>query len=321
LVEQRAGRRAVGGVRLADGTELCAESVVLATGHSARDVFSLCETVGLQLEPKAFAIGARIEHPQPLIDRIQYGTSAGHPRLPAASYRIATQVGDRGVFSFCMCPGGFVVPASTEPGEVVVNGMSLSKRGSAYANSGVVVSVEPEDVLRIGLRGPLAGVELQRRIERAAFVAGGGELRAPATRVTDFVAGRSSSTVPEASYIPGLTATDLSQVLDAGGLALAQRLRQALTDFNRRLRGFLTEEAVLIGVESRTSSPVRIVRSNETFESPDILGLYPCGEGAGFAGGIVSAALDGILVAARIAERTALATRPGSVPPPGAPPS
>jgi hypothetical protein len=296
-----APRRAVTGVRLADGTEIEAEHVVLATGHSARDVLTMLAEQGVRLEPKPLALGVRIEHPQPLINRIQYGAAAGHPRLPNAAYRLAATVEERGVFSFCMCPGGFVVPASTEPGGLVVNGMSLSQRDSPFANSGLVVAVELEDLQRAGFAGPLGGVELQRRLEQAAFDAGGGMLRAPATRVLDFLAGRGSSTVPASSYLPGLSAGNIAEVLDSAGLALPGRLRRALPEFDRRLRGYLTDEAVLIGVESRTSSPVRIPRHPEHLVSPDLAGLYPAGEGAGYAGGIVSAALDGMRVAERIA--------------------
>jgi uncharacterized FAD-dependent dehydrogenase len=300
LVEERGGRRAAAGVRLEDGSELSAEHLVVATGHSARDVFGWLAEAGVGLEAKAFALGVRIEHPQALINRIQYGTAAEHPRLPSAAYSVATEVGGRGVFSFCMCPGGFVVPAATEPDEVVVNGMSLTRRASEHANSGLVVAIEPADVRAAGYPGPLGGVELQRRIERAAFQAGGGALRAPATRAQDFAAGRASSRVPDSSYIPGLAAADLRDVLDAGGLELAKRLRSALRDFDHQMRGYLSEDAVLIGVESRTSSPVRVPRDKDTLETRDMLGLYPCGEGAGYAGGIVSAALDGIRVAERI---------------------
>ncbi|HYJ10302.1 MAG TPA: FAD-dependent oxidoreductase [Polyangiaceae bacterium] len=292
----------VQGVRLADGRELVGRAVVLATGHSARDVFVLLAETGVTLEAKPFALGVRIEHPQPLINRIQYGRHADHPKLPNASYRVAETVDGRGVFSFCMCPGGFVVPAATEPGELVVNGMSLSRRDSPYANSGLVVAIEPADVERAGFVGPLAGIELQRVIERAAFEAGGGALAAPATRVTDFLARRASSSVPETSYIPGLTAGDVGPVLDAAGLALADRLRGALSAFDRKLRGYRSEEAVLIGVESRTSSPVRVPRDPESLQAPGFAGLYPCGEGAGYAGGIVSAALDGQRVARAIVE-------------------
>lgn len=304
LVTRREGaRRRVVGVRLLDGTEIGADAVVVATGHSARDVFELLLEEGVTLEPKPFALGVRIEHPQPLVNRIQYGRDAAHPKLPNAYYRLAQTVRDRGVFSFCMCPGGWIVPASTEAGGLVVNGMSLTRRDSPFANSGLVVSVEPGDVEAAGFRGPLGGIELQRRIEGAAFTAGGGELRAPATRATDFVAGRGSGTVPESSYIPGLVATDVAEVLDATGLRFSDRLREALRGFDRRMRGYLTEEAVLVGVESRTSAPLRVPRSSDTLESPELAGLYPCAEGAGYAGGIVSAALDGIRIAREVGAR------------------
>lgn len=293
------------GVRLADGGEVIGRSVVIATGHSARDVHELLARAGVQLEAKPFAMGVRIEHPQPLIDQIQYGRAAGHSKLPAAAYRLAFTPSDgRGAFSFCMCPGGWIVPAATEPDGVVVNGMSLSRRDSPYANSGLVVSVELADLDRLGLSRPFGGVELQRRLERAAAVAGGGELRAPATRATDFVRGKASSTVPATSYQPGLAAGDIGGVLDSIGVPLAARLREALGQFDRQMRGYLTSEAVLIGVESRTSSPVRVPRDSESLESPTLAGLYPCAEGAGYAGGIVSAALDGIRVARAITART-----------------
>jgi uncharacterized FAD-dependent dehydrogenase len=296
----------VTGVRLSDGSELDADAVVLATGHSARDVFELCSEVGVRLEAKPFALGVRIEHPQPLVNRIQYGSAAGHPALPNAAYRLACEIDGRGVFSFCMCPGGWIVPASTAPGELVVNGMSLRRRDSPFANSGLVVGVEPGDWEALGLRGALGGVELQRRIERAAFQAGGGALRAPATRATDFVARRASSSVPESSYIPGIVATNVADVLDASGLPLAERIRRALGTFDKTMRGYLTDDAVLVGVESRTSSPVRVPRNAESLESTEISGLYPAGEGAGHAGGIVSAALDGLRIAERVAERLAV---------------
>jgi uncharacterized FAD-dependent dehydrogenase len=289
------------GVRLADGGELIGRAVVVATGHSARDVHTLLAAAGVKLQAKPFAMGVRIEHPQPIIDRIQYGRHAGHPKLPAAAYRLAFTPDDkRGAFSFCMCPGGWIVPASTEPDGLVVNGMSLSRRDSPYANSGMVVAIELSDLQRLGLDHPLGGVELQRKLEQAAAVAGGGMLRAPATRATDFVKGRASSTVPATSYQPGLTACNVAEVLDSIGVPLAQRLREAIPVFDRQMRGYLTEEAVLVGVESRTSSPVRVPRDPERLESPDVIGLYPCGEGAGYAGGIVSAALDGIRVARAI---------------------
>jgi uncharacterized protein len=295
------GRR-VAGVRLAGGAEIAAEAVVLATGHSARDVIAMLERAGVRLEAKPFALGLRVEHPQPLINRIQYGAAAGHPKLPNAAYRLATEVDERGVFSFCMCPGGWIVPATTEPDDVVVNGMSLRRRDSPFANSGLVVAVEPADLERARYAGPTAGLAFQRAIERAAFDAGGGALRAPATRVVDFARGRASSSVPDSSYIPGLTSGNVAEVLDAGGLPLANKLRAALSDFERSMRGFLTAEAVLVGVESRTSSPVRVARNPETLASLELENLYPAGEGAGHAGGIVSAAVDGMRVGEKVAE-------------------
>jgi uncharacterized FAD-dependent dehydrogenase len=285
------------GVRLADGDEVIGRAVVVASGHSARDIHDVLARAGVALEPKPFAMGVRIEHPQPLIDRAQYGRVAGHPKLPAAAYKLAFTPSDgRGAYSFCMCPGGWIVPAATEPDGVVVNGMSLSRRDSPFANSGIVVAIEPRDFGN----DPRAGVELQRRLERAAFVAGGGALRAPATRATDFARGRASSTLPPSSYRPGLAAGDVAEVLAATGLPLAERLREALAVFDRQLRGYLCDDAVLVGVESRTSSPVRVPRDPRTLASPQLAGLYPCGEGAGFAGGIVSAALDGMRVARAI---------------------
>jgi uncharacterized protein len=301
LVERTQGQRSVAGVRLSDGSEIAAERVVLAAGHSARDVFEMLGRVGVVLESKPFAMGVRIEHPQALIDRVQYGSSAGHPRLPAASYQLAATIEGRGVFSFCMCPGGFIVPAATEPEGLVLNGMSLARRDSAFANSGLVVSIAPEDLAAAGYAGPLGGVRLQSCLERAAFAAGGGRLRAPGARATDFLARRGSSTLPASSYVPGLVPGDVRAVLDAGGLALSARLREGLTQFAKRVRGFASEQAVLAAIESRTSSPVRVPRDPTTWQTGGLCGLYVCGEGAGYAGGIVSAALDGIGVAERIA--------------------
>ncbi len=302
----RQGER-VTGVRLQGGEELSAARVVLATGHSASDVYRMLWESGLPLEGKPFAMGVRVEHPQPLIDRIQYGAHAGHPRLGSAAYRVAHEVDGRGVFSFCMCPGGFIVPAATEPEKLVVNGMSLKRRSSPFANSGLVVQVEQEDLARaarhLGLRGdaPLLGLEVQGRLEAAAFQAGGGAFVAPAVRVTDFIAGRASGRLGDTSYIPGLTSAELGAVLDSTGLDLSRRLRRALTAFDGQLRGYVTEEAQLIGVESRTSSPVRVPRHPETHEALSAPGLFPCGEGAGYAGGIMSAAVDGLRVAEALA--------------------
>jgi uncharacterized FAD-dependent dehydrogenase len=297
LVQGTHADRRVRGIELSDGRSFEADAVVLATGHSARDVLEMLHQMDVVLEPKPFALGVRVEHPQKLIDRIQYGKDAGHPALPSAYYRLASTVEARGVFSFCMCPGGWIVPATTEPGAQVVNGMSLSKRDSPFANSGIVVAIEPADWQSRGFEGPLGGVRFQRQIEQAAYEAGGGRLQAPATAMSDFLAGRSSSRVPHSSYRPGLTATRIDDVIDCTGWNLSKRMRQAVREFATRMRGFLSEEAVLVGVESRTSCPVRIPRDEATLESPELKGLYPCGEGAGYAGGIVSAALDGKRVA------------------------
>jgi uncharacterized FAD-dependent dehydrogenase len=293
---------AVRGVRTQSGEDIEGDAVVLATGHSARDIYEQLDDAGVRLVSKGFALGARIEHPQPLINRIQYGRFAEHPKLPNAAYRLAHTEDGRGVFSFCMCPGGFIVPAATEADGIVVNGMSLSRRDSPYANSGFVVSVEPEDLAKAGFTGPLAGVAFQRAIERAAKLAGNEGLRAPATRVSDFVARKASSHALTSSYEPGLTPTDLAEVLDAAGVPLAKRLRRALEVFGKSMRGYVSDDAVLVGVESRTSSPVRVPRDPETLESPDMPGMYPAGEGGGYAGGIVSAALDGLRVARAIAQ-------------------
>jgi uncharacterized FAD-dependent dehydrogenase len=297
LVQGAGTDRRVSGVELSDGRAFEASAVVLATGHSARDILQMLHQMDVTLEPKAFALGIRVEHPQRLINEIQYGRDAGHPALPSAYYRLAATVEGRGVFSFCMCPGGWIVPATTEAGSQVVNGMSLSKRDSPFANSGIVVAVEPGDWMAQGFEGSLGGVRFQNTIEQAAYQAGGGSLRAPATTMTDFLAGRASTEVPRSSYRPGLTATRLDDVLDCTGVILSKPLREALRAFESRMRGFASGEAVLVGVESRTSCPVRIPRDESTLQSPDLRGLYPAGEGAGYAGGIVSAALDGKRVA------------------------
>lgn len=300
-IEHEAGR--AHGVRLRDGESIRGDAVVVATGHSARDVFTMLEDAGVHLESKGFALGVRIEHPQTVINGIQYGQAAGHPKLPAASYRLVQEVGGRGVFSFCMCPGGWIVPAATEKGALVVNGMSLSKRDSPYANSGLVVSIEPEDWQKAGYTGVFGGVNLQRRIEEAAWQAGGGGLVAPAMRASDFATMRASASLPSTSYVPGIVAADMAAVLDAGGIPLAQRLREALLTFDKRMRGYLGGDAIVVGVESRTSSPIRVPRDRESLESVSMQALYPCGEGAGYAGGIVSAAMDGVRVARALYEK------------------
>lgn len=277
------------GIATADGQKHLASSLILATGHSARDIFELLHGMGLQIEAKPFALGVRIEHPQDIIDSIQYHCDTRDELLPAASYSLVHQAQGRGVFSFCMCPGGIIAPASTNPGEVVVNGWSPSKRNNPYANSGMVVSVGNDDFKQYQRFGPLAGMYYQAEVEQKAFAAGGGQLKAPAQRVTDFIRGKVSSTLPDCSYIPGITPFDLRQVLPA---EVHTRLREGLEAFGKKMRGYVTEHAVLVGVESRTSTPVRIPR-NEHLQHPQLLGLYPCGEGAGYAGGIVSAAMDG----------------------------
>jgi len=285
--------RAVG-VRTQAGSEWSGEAVILATGHSARDIFALLREQDIALHPKPFAMGLRIEHPQSMVDAQQYHCQQRDPRLPAASYRLATTVAERGVFSFCMCPGGFIVPAATADDEVVVNGMSLSRRDSPFANSGIVVAIELDDLEAFAGHDVLAGVAYQRSLETTAARAAGGKQRAPAQRVADFVAGKTSADLPRCSYHPGLSAVPLQDLLPA---ALSSRLREALRVFARRIPGYDSRDAVLVGVESRTSSPVRIPRHPTSLQHPTVVGLYPCGEGAGYAGGIVSAALDGRRVA------------------------
>ena len=283
------------GVVINGNEELSADAVILATGHSARDVYALLREKEILMEQKAFAVGVRIEHPQPLIDSLQYHFDRGleRPRLlPAASYSLATKIRGRGVHSFCMCPGGFVVPAATENDEVVVNGMSLSKRDSPFANSGMVVTVEPEDVKAFEKEnGILAGIAFQKHLEQIAKQAGGGGQVAPAQRVIDFLKNRDSKQLPGTSYKPGLNPARLDQLMPT---FIVERMIEGLQLFGKKMRGYVTEEANLIGFETRTSSPVRIPRDPETLQHPEIAGLYPCGEGAGFAGGIVSAALDGM---------------------------
>jgi uncharacterized FAD-dependent dehydrogenase len=283
------------GVATADGTEIKGDSLILATGHSARDIYRLFAERGLLMEPKPFAMGMRVEHAQSLIDRQQYHLPEGAPRpdvLPAASYSLATKIRGRGVHSFCMCPGGFIVPAATENDEVVVNGMSLSKRDSPFANSGLVVTVEPEDCQRFEKEhGVLAGMAFQRELETAAKVAGGGGQVAPAQRLTDFLNGRDSADLAETSYHPGLNRARLDEMLPDW---IVGRLKRGLSQFGKRMHGYLTRDANLVGFETRTSSPVRIPRDPETLQHPEVAGLFPCGEGAGYAGGIVSAALDGM---------------------------
>ena len=294
LIEEKKGEKRIVGVVTQSGEEFLGESVVLATGHSARDIFEICRKRGVLLEAKPFAVGVRIEHPQPLIDRIQYRQKARDERLPAASYRLASTENGRGVFSFCMCPGGWIVPSATAKDEVVVNGMSLSRRDSPFANSGLVVAIEAEDLTEYSAYGILAGVQYQKSLEIMAAISGGGEQRAPGQRLTDFLMNCVSQNLPKTSYQPGLNSSPLHELLPAG---LSSRLQNGLTNFGKMMRGYITEEAVIVGVETRTSSPVRVPRDGSTLEHVEVRGLFPCGEGAGYAGGIVSAAMDGVRAA------------------------
>lgn len=299
VVEFVIDRGVARGVVTADGREITGDAVILATGHSARDVYQMLAARGVLLEAKPFAVGCRIEHPQPFIDRIQYHLQPGQARpalLPAASYRLATKIRDRGVHSFCMCPGGWVVPAATANDEVVVNGMSLSRRDSPFANAGLVVTVEPEDLAPWQPEhGVLAGIAFQQSLEHRAKAAGGGGQSAPAQRAADFLTGRLSPALPPASYRPGCRSAPLHELLPPW---ITSRLRDGLRLFDRQIRGFASaREALLVGFETRTSSPVRIPRRGDTLQHPQIARLFPCGEGAGYAGGIVSAAIDGLKAA------------------------
>jgi uncharacterized FAD-dependent dehydrogenase len=307
-VEVRFGARVEGlevegdqvrGVRLVGGERVDARAVVVAVGHSARDAQRWLADAGATMEGKPFAIGVRIEHPQSFIDRQQYGALAGHPALGSASYRFVEQVDGAGVFSFCMCPGGFMCPAATDPGMQVVNGWSPSQRRGRYANSGFVTEVGDARLREAGLdpADPFAGVTYQASVEARAYEAGGGAFVAPAQRLKDFVSDRvSDASLPDCSYPRGVRAADLGAVLGP----LAPPLREALRRLGERMPGFLREDAVAVGVESRTSCPVRTVRDPETLCSPTLAGLYPAGEGAGYAGGIMSAALDGLRIARAI---------------------
>lgn len=278
-------------IQLHNGIEMTAKNIILATGHSARDIYYLLNKKNIKLEAKSFAMGVRVEHPQQIIDSIQYHCKGERDELlPAASYSLVQQVKNRGVYSFCMCPGGFIVPAATANGEVVVNGMSPSKRNSEFANSGIVVEINIEkDLPKYNHFGVLKGLEFQKDLEQMAFKAGGETQAAPAQRLTDFVEGRLSKSLNSTSYQPGLNSAPLHSLLPA---LIGGRLRAGFELFGRKMRGYYTSEANVIGVESRTSSPVKIPRK-ENLEHPQIEGLFPCGEGGGYAGGIVSAAMDG----------------------------
>ncbi|MBO7269457.1 MAG: hypothetical protein J6U83_06885 [Bacteroidales bacterium] len=273
-----------------------AKNIILATGHSARDIYELFHAKGWTIEPKGFALGVRVEHPQSLINNIQYHGKY-QPYLPTAEYSLVTQVDGRGVFSFCMCPGGILVPAATSEGEMVLNGMSNSMRNSKWANAGVVVQVNPEDVPEYAQHGPLQVLRFQQDVERKLFQ-NSGSIKAPAQRMEDFTRGIVSKDLPETSYVPGAYPAPLHELLPP---FVASRLQKAFPEFNKKMRGYFTNKALLLAVESRTSSPVRIPRDKETLQHISLTGIYPCGEGAGYAGGIVSSALDGVNCAMKIA--------------------
>jgi len=270
-------------------TEYLSRKIILATGHSARDIFHLLDRKKILIEAKPFALGVRMEHPQYIIDSLQYHCDTRGDFLPPASYSIASQIGNRGVYSFCMCPGGIIAPAATDENEIVVNGWSPSKRNNPFANSGLVVSVSEADFAALDA-SPLAALNYQAGVEKKSFESGGGKLKAPAQRLIDFVERKHSSSLPVNSYIPGLTSYQLEETLPR---VISESLRESLRLFSKKMKSMFTNEAVLVATESRTSSPVRIPRDKETLEHPQIKGLFPCGEGAGYAGGIMSAAMDG----------------------------
>jgi uncharacterized FAD-dependent dehydrogenase len=287
------------GVVLQNGTIISANKVILATGHSARDIFELLHKKNILIEAKPFALGVRAEHPQELIDQIQYSCDFRGDYLPPAPYSVVKQVKGRGMYSFCMCPGGVIAPCATAPGEVVTNGWSPSKRDQATANSGIVVELKLEDFKPFEKFGPLAGMEFQKAIEQKAWYLAGSTQKVPAQRMVDFTQNKVSSDIPKTSYVPGTTSVEMGQVFPS---FLTQIMREGFVQFGKAMRGYMTNEAILHAPESRTSSPVRIPRDNFSLEHPQIKGLYPCGEGAGFAGGIISAAIDGEKCALKIAE-------------------
>ncbi|MDC0204878.1 NAD(P)/FAD-dependent oxidoreductase, partial [Flavobacteriales bacterium] len=282
---------AVKGVELQKGTRIDAYKIILATGHSARDIFELLYKKEIAIEAKAFALGVRVEHTQELIDQIQYKCKSRGEYLPPAPYSIVKQIKDRGVYSFCMCPGGIIAPCATSPGEIVTNGWSPSKRDFPTSNSGIVVELKVEDFKKYEKFGALAGVQFQKEIEQAAWKLAGETQKAPAQRLTDFINNKLSTDIPETSYFPGTTSSKLSEILP---MFINQYLQEGFKQFGKQMNGYLTNEAVVLAPESRSSSPVRIPRDRETLQHPQIEGLFPCGEGAGYAGGIISAAIDGI---------------------------
>ena len=279
------------GVEINSEYKRICDNVILATGHSARDIFELLHRKGLQLKAKSFALGVRVEHQQEFIDKIQYSGRLNDEYLPPASYSLVTQVDGQGVYSFCMCPGGIIAPCATSEGEVVTNGWSPSKRNNPYSNSGIVVTVNPEDLPNYSKDNPFIALDFQKSVEKMCWESAGKTQKVPAQCLKDFVDGKVSTSFPRSSYVPGLASVDLNKILP---LFIAKRLRKAFVDFDKKMKGFLTNDAVLHAPESRTSSPVQIPRDEVTLEHPDLVGLYPCAEGAGYAGGIISAAIDGM---------------------------
>ncbi len=279
------------GVEINSNSKRMFSNVILATGHSARDIFELLHKKGIQLKAKSFALGVRVEHTQDFIDKIQYSGRLNDEFLPPASYSLVTQVDGQGVYSFCMCPGGIIAPCATSEGEVVTNGWSPSKRNNPYSNSGIVVTVNPEDLPNYTKENPFIALDFQKEVEQKCWEAAGKTQKVPAQCLKDFVDGKVSTTFPRSSYVPGLASVDLNTVLPS---FIAKRLKKAFVEFNKKMNGFLTNDAVLHAPESRTSSPVQIPRDEITLEHPEVKGLYPCAEGAGYAGGIISAAIDGM---------------------------
>lgn len=288
------------GVIVNNSDEYFASAIILAAGHSARDIFYILKNKKVNLKSKPFALGVRAEHPQALIDEIQYGQKDRSRYLPPASYKLAEQISGSGVFSFCMCPGGLIVPSATSPGELVVNGMSMSRRDSEFANSGIVVTVEKEDLKGFEKFGEFDGLEFQKHTEKKFFEAGDGTQKVPVQKLIDFTEGRLSMSIKKSSYIPGVYSYMLEELLP---VQISKRLKKAFVLFGKKMRGYYTNEAYICGPESRTSSPVRIPRSQETFEQLQVKNLFPCGEGAGYAGGIISAAVDGQNAAKKLIEK------------------
>jgi uncharacterized protein len=296
-------RENITAIHTADGDRFTADAIILATGHSARDIFELLFKKKVTLIAKPFALGVRVEHPQELINAAQYHYNINEgpvvAGLPPAAYQLIHTENDRSAFSFCMCPGGIIAPASTNDGELVVNGWSPSKRNNPFANSGIVININENDWHRYIKKGPLAAMFFQGEIEKKAYLAGGGQFKAPAQRMTDFVKGKISNNLPDCSYVPGLTPANIPAIFP---VSIARVLQKAFPQFGRKMKGYFTQEAVIVATESRTSSPVRIPRNDESLSHPEIKNLFPCGEGAGYAGGIMSAAMDGERVAGKIAE-------------------